>query len=64
MDREVTQQVMAVADRDMSGTIEWLEFLSCIPFFEEVHEQVVRNPLVPHRSSLDEAMPHLKNDLA
>jgi hypothetical protein len=45
LDSGVAQVIMQTIDKDASGTIDFVEFVSYIPFFVRLHQEILRDPL-------------------
>ncbi len=46
LDPELARVIMQTIDRDESGVIEFVEFVSYIPFFVRLHNQICSDPLM------------------
>ncbi len=46
LDDQLAQIIMQTVDKDASGSIDFVEFMSYIPFFIRLHQQICQNPVM------------------
>ena len=45
IDKEAVRSIHNTIDKDGNGSIDFVEFLTFIPFFQKIHQQIIGRPV-------------------